>query len=200
MNSFDKRAKSWDLVERRVQNALNIAKAIEQKIALNKSMHLADLGVGTGLLSQVVSSKVGKITGIDNSTAMLEQFLAKEFECQKEALALDCNKELIEGSFDGVISSMTLHHIKDTQKLFDNLYDSIKSNGFIALADLVREDGSFHSDNTGVYHFGFDTNSLQEIAYKSGFRAIECEVISTISKPHREFEVFLLTALKPALK
>lgn len=194
VNGFDSRAKSWDLLDRRVQNAFSIAKAIEQKIELDKTMHIADLGVGTGLLGEVIAKKVGKITGIDNSKAMLEQFLAKEFACEIDALELDCNSEQIEGSFDGVISSMTLHHIKNIRGVFDNLYKIIKPGGFIALADLVSEDGSFHSDNSGVYHFGFSEEFIKELAKQSGFGAVEWEIVNSISKPHKSFDVFLLTA------
>jgi len=196
LNSFDTRAKSWDLKERRVVNAKAIAKAIEQKIAFNKSMHIADFGVGTGLLGSFLAKNVAKITGIDNSKAMLKEFLEKDFACKQEIYEVDANKEELEGDFDGIISSMTLHHIKDIEKLFDNFYKILKEGGFIALADLVQEDGSFHSDNSGVYHFGFAKDDIIKIAQKSGFRDISFDVVHTISKPHKDFDVFLLTAKK----
>ena len=198
MNSFDTRAKSWDLEQRRVQNASAIAKAIEQKIPLSKQMRLLDLGVGTGLLGSCLASRVGKIIGVDNSQAMLEEFMAKKdtFVCEIEPVCLDVNKEPLTFKVDGIISSMTLHHIKDIARLFENFAKILPEGGFLALADLVSEDGSFHSDNTGVYHFGFEKDALVELAKKSGFEEIAFEVVHTITKPHKSFDVFLLTAQK----
>lgn len=196
MSSFDSRAKSWDLEQRRVQNAKAIADAIKQKIPLQKSMHLADFGVGTGLLGSFLAKEVDKITGIDNSSAMLEEFLNKKLDCKSLIQKVDANKEEIKGEFDGIISSMTIHHIKNTQKLFDNFYNILNKNGFIALADLITEDGSFHSDNSGVYHFGFSKSFIVEVAKQSGFKNIDFKIVNTIKKPHKEFDVFLLTATK----
>jgi hypothetical protein len=72
----------------------------------------------------------------------------------------------------------------------------LKSGGFIAIADLDSEDGSFHSDDTGVYHHGFDRDILKNIAKEAGFRDIQFETVSTIRKPHRDFTVFLMVARK----
>lgn len=56
--------------------------------------------------------------------------------------------------FDGIISAMALHHIKDTQHLLRTFTSHLHPGGFIALADLDREDGSFHTHgNEGVFHF-----------------------------------------------
>ena len=72
----------------------------------------------------------------------------------------------------------------------------LSNGGFIALADLDIEDGTFHSDNEGVFHFGFDRDKLVEIASKVGFKDIEIETANTIKKPHQDFDVFLLCAKK----
>jgi CMP-N-acetylneuraminic acid synthetase len=91
---------------------------------------------------------------------------------------------------------MTLHHVEDLENFFQTLHKNLQENGFIAIADLETEDGTFHSDNTGVYHFGFDEKELCDIAKKAGFKNIIFENINTINKPQRDFGVFLLTASK----
>jgi predicted TPR repeat methyltransferase len=91
---------------------------------------------------------------------------------------------------------MTLHHVEDLEAFFKTIHKNIKDGGFIAIADLESEDGTFHSDNTGVHHFGFSENELREIVEKSGFKDVKIENINTIQKPHRDFGVFLLTATK----
>ena len=91
---------------------------------------------------------------------------------------------------------MTLHHVEDLELFFQTIYKNIKEDGFIAIADLELEDGTFHSDNTGVFHFGFQNNELIKIVEKCGFKDVAFDKVSTIKKPHRDFEIFLLSATK----
>jgi predicted methyltransferase len=91
---------------------------------------------------------------------------------------------------------MTIHHLDDILALFAKLYSMLNDGGFIAIADLDSEDGSFHSDNTGVFHHGFDREALQLIAEEAGFKQVKFDTASTINKPHCTFTVFLLTAVK----
>jgi len=145
-----------------------------------------------------VAPYVKKIVAVDNSPSMLLEFQSKcsEFVCETEVIEKDLSVESLERSFDGIISSMTIHHLEDILALFTKLYTMLEDGGFIAIADLDSEDGSFHSDNTGVHHHGFDREVLQLIAEEAGFKNVKFDTASTINKPHRTFTVFLLTAEK----
>ncbi len=194
---FAHKSKSWDMSSRRVKNAQSIARLIRQHVALNPKMRVMDFGAGTGLLSYFIAPEVASIVAVDNSPSMLEVFREKsgEFACETEIFSGDI-AQLESASFDGIISSMTLHHIEEIKPLFEEFYRLLRQGGFIALADLASEDGSFHSDPKGVYHFGFDCQALARVADEVGFEHAQCAKASTIHKPHRDFEVFLLTAIK----
>ncbi len=195
---FAHKSKSWDMSSRRVKNAQSISDSILNNIKLNDDMVLMDFGAGTGLLSYFVAPKVGTIVAVDNSPSMLEQFREKssEFDCKTEIIQKDLSRETIEREFDGIISSMTAHHLEDIPALFSKFYTMTKSGGFIAIADLDSEDGTFHSDDTGVHHHGFDRDILRDMAEDAGFGNIKFDTVSTINKPHRDFTVFLMTAIK----
>ena len=195
---FAHKSKSWDMNSKRVQNAKGIAELIVKNIKLDKSMELMDFGAGTGLLSYFVAPYVKKIVAVDNSPSMLLEFKSKcdEFVCETEVIEKDLSTDTLDRTFDGIISSMTIHHLDDTIALFEKFYAMVKEGGFIAIADLDSEDGSFHSDNTGVHHHGFDREALQLIAENAGFKDVKFDIASTIDKPHRTFTVFLLTAVK----
>ena len=195
---FAHKSKSWDMNSKRVQNAKGIAELIVKNIKLDKSMELMDFGAGTGLLSYFIAPYVKKIVALDNSPSMLGEFKAKcnEFVCETEIIEKDLSIETLDRKFDGIISSMTIHHLEDIIALFTKLYDMLEKGGFIAIADLDTEDGSFHSDNTGVHHHGFDREALQLIAEEVGFKDVKFDLASSIEKPHRTFTVFLLTAVK----
>jgi cyclopropane fatty-acyl-phospholipid synthase-like methyltransferase len=195
---FKKKSKSWDMKSNRVQNAKSIAELIIENIDLNKEMKLMDFGAGTGLLSYFIAPHIDTIVAVDNSPSMLEKFREKseEFACKTEVLELDLSINNIEQRFNGIISSMTIHHLQDTKKLFQKFYDMLEEGGFIAIADLDSEDGTFHSDNRGVFHFGFEREVLAKIAKEVGFKNISFQLANEIKKPHKDFTVFLLLADK----
>ena len=198
VDHFKHKSKSWDMSSMRVKNAKSIADLIVKNIDFRDTMDIMDLGAGTGLLSYFVAPHVAKIIAVDNSPSMLEEFKSKasEFDSETEVIEADISEEELNRSFDGIISSMTIHHVEETKALFSKLYNMLNENGFIAIADLDSEDGSFHSDNTGVHHHGFERNELEKLAREVGFKNIKFDLASTIDKPHCTFTVFLMTAVK----
>jgi len=197
---FADKSKHWDMKSMRVQGAKAIAQTIMENISLTKEMHLMDFGAGTGLLSYCMSDKIAKVTAVDNSPSMLEVFHEKAdgFACETDVLELDFSKDTLASNikFDGIVSSMTLHHIEDTEAMLKKMYDLLTPNGFIALADLDTEKGDFHSDNNGVFHFGFDREMLKELAKKVGFKEVKIVNANTINKPQATYGVFLLLGYK----
>jgi len=196
-NSFQKRADIWDKSSRRLNGAKKIADAIIKTIPLHKEMEIIDFGTGTGLLGFLIAPKVKQVHGVDTSSKMLKKLQEKNsIKLSIKPYCQDIIKQPLNQKFDALISSMTLHHIEDLELFFETIYNSLKENSFIAIADLVLENGSFHSDNSDVFHFGFDENILSNIVQKAGFKNIYFEVINTINKPHGDFDIFLLSAKK----
>ena len=198
IDHFAHKSKSWDMSSMRVQNAKSIADLIVKNIDFKDEMEVMDLGAGTGLLSYFIAPHVSKIVAIDNSPSMLNEFKSKasEFDSETEVIEADISNDELNRTFDGIISSMTIHHVEDIKALFSKLYAMLNENGFIAIADLDSEDGTFHSDNAGVFHHGFDRNILESVATEIGFKHIKFDLASTINKPHNTFTVFLMTATK----
>ena len=189
---FKDRAEIWDKGSTRVQGALTIADAIEKKISLTKKMEILDFGVGTGLLGFEIAKSVRQVYGVDTSAKMIEKLKEKNTpSLHVETYTQDIIQNPLDKVFDGLVSSMTLHHIENLKLFFTTIYKNIKKDGFIAIADLESEDGTFHSDNAGVFHFGFDGDKLKEIVSSCGFLHVEIQNINTINKPHRDFGIFL---------
>jgi hypothetical protein len=76
----------------------------------------------------------------------------------------------------------------------------LKPGGYLAIADLCTEDGSFHGD--GFHgHRGFDPAALAAILEKIGFSGIKHNKVYIIDKKITEnknmnFDVFLMTATR----
>jgi cyclopropane fatty-acyl-phospholipid synthase-like methyltransferase len=195
---FAHKASSYEQNKDRVDNVAQIASAMLGKILFAKSMHVMDFGSGTGLLLERIAPHVGKITAVDVSTSMNAQLREKQgrIGCELEMLELDLEKSPLDKKFDGIISSMTMHHIKDIPGMFKKFHAMLNEGGFIAIADLDREDGSFHSEDTGVHHTGFARDEITKVAESAGFRNVEITTASVVNKPQGDFPVFLLTGIK----
>lgn len=197
---FEHKAERYDGAARRVRVVEDVADAIRARIELKSEMALADFGAGTGLLLERIAPHVRSIAAIDVSPSMIAQLEAKldRIVCEVEVLLTDLTKDRPSRCFDGIISSMTLHHIEDLPGIFLTLRTMIGPGGFLALADLDTEDGSFHDEDTGVHHHGFQRGALAAIAAKSGFTDVALDDAGVIAKQGREYPVFLLTARVPA--
>ncbi len=195
---FAHKADNYETESKRVNNVANIASGIQDRISYTNQMHIIDLGSGTGLLTAKIAPLVAKITAIDKSQSMSKVLREKadSYPCELEVLTIDIADLDTDIQYDGIISSMTLHHIADIEGLFEQFYSLLRDGGSIALADLDTEDGSFHTEDTGVHHFGFDREWLVDIAKRAGFVDIVCTDVSVASKPYGEYPIFLLTAKK----
>jgi len=195
---FAHKAENYDKEVRRSENVTRIARLILKEMAYDKEAHLMDFGSGTGLLLENIAPHVGKITAVDMSPSMNEVLTKKspKLPCALDILPMDLTKETPHIAIDGIISSMTMHHVKDIEAMFKKFYALLPKNGTIALADLDTENGSFHTKDTGVFHFGFDRTWFLSQARKAGFKHLETHGVGKVVKPYGEYGVFLLTGRK----
>ncbi|MBI2306246.1 MAG: class I SAM-dependent methyltransferase [Rhodocyclales bacterium] len=198
IDHFAHKAGSYEQNRSRVDNVDNIASSILNAIRFDRAMHVMDFGSGTGLLLERIAPHVGKITAVDVSRSMNGQLRAKagRLGCTLEIVETDLEESDLDARFDGIVSSMTMHHIADVTAMFRKFHSLLKDGGFIAISDLDAEDGSFHGEDTGVHHFGFDREWFAESAAAAGFRAVRVVPASVVHKPQGDFPVFLLTAVR----
>lgn len=185
--NFDQGAARWDLNPGRANVTSEISRAILREIPLTPDMDVLDFGCGTGLITLALQPYVRSITGVDSSQGMLD-VLRKKISDQglTNATARYLNMDqgdVLTGSYHLVASSMTLHHVEDIVSLLKQFYGVLRPSGFLAMADLDSEGGLFHSDNSGVFHFGFDREEMREQCLKAGFQDIRFVQATQIEKP-----------------
>jgi SAM-dependent methyltransferase len=102
--------------------------------------------------------------------------------------------------FDLTYSLMTLHHIHDVRKVLIKFHDLLVPHGYLLVADLDKEDGSFHTDGTTDVHKGFDRLELKRIVEEIGFKNVRFTTAYAIAKKigneDKTFPIFLMTAQK----
>jgi cyclopropane fatty-acyl-phospholipid synthase-like methyltransferase len=102
----------------------------------------------------------------------------------------------LEGPYDLIVSSMTLHHVAEVPTLFRLFFQQLHPGGRVALADLDEEDGSFHDADVSIHHTGFPRERIQVWLQEAGFTEIELGTATETQKDGRNYPVFLATARK----
>lgn len=204
MTNFDERAKDWDSDPKKVERARAVADAIRKSIPLSNEMNALEYGCGTGLLSFALQSDLGQITLADTSQGMLDVLKEKivaSGATNMHPLRLDLATDPLPAErYHLTYSLMTLHHIPDTKVVINKFHALLEPNGFLLVADLDKEDGSFHTDGTTDVHKGFARNELQKQVESAGFGNVTFSTVYEIKKKingeEKTFPVFLMSACK----
>jgi 2-polyprenyl-3-methyl-5-hydroxy-6-metoxy-1,4-benzoquinol methylase len=203
---FDARAASWDENAARKARSQEISRAFGAIIdARGDWPDLLDYGCGTGQTCLPLADKCASVTGCDFSAEMLEKFVANAAESgASNARTLQCDLStdtLPAAGYDMVTSSMTLHHIAEVAYLVEKLALLLRPGGTIALVDLETEDGTFHDDNTGVKHYGFEKAQIVDFLKALGFADVRARTLLKIPRERsgklREYPVFIAQGTRP---
>ncbi len=200
---FDQVANEYDTPDKLERSKITVEKLMNF-IPVSKDFKVMDVGAGTGTVDIILSPFVREIIALDLSEGMLNVFREKIKDQKIKNIRIYKKDIFTEGfpekDFDLIITSMTFHHIDDPVEALNYLKGYLKNGGYIAVVDLYKEDGTFHSDNTDVKHFGFDEEDINKWFKKSGLEKIEYRIIHSIKKEKegkkREYPVFLTIAIK----
>jgi len=203
--NFDNEARDWDKKPEKIERARIFAKEIVDFLKPDKTMNALEFGCGTGLLSFQLKDYFKTITLADNSEGMikvLQEKIVKEGVKNFKPLHIDLlNGDLKTNEYDVIYTLMTLHHIPDVNSIVNVFNSILKMGGYLCIADLVKEDGSFHSEHDNFDgHNGFDRNELSVILAKNNFNVEyykePFEIVKTINDEEKKYPLFLMISQK----
>jgi tRNA (cmo5U34)-methyltransferase len=208
MNEFDIKAAKWDQDPTHWDRSVAITDQIKKRIPISKKMIALEYGAGTGIASFLLKDYLKEITLMDNSIEMV-RIMKEKIQTTKvknlKWLNFDLeNNDYKAERFDLIFTQMVLHHISDIDDIITKFYNLLNPGGFLAIADLYSEDGSFHGDRfTG--HKGFDIEILSNKIRNKGFTSISHQKCFVINKKisnteTKKFDVFLLVAKRSSIK
>jgi ubiquinone/menaquinone biosynthesis C-methylase UbiE len=202
---FDAIAAQWDESPMRANMAKTIADAIIAAVPIAPHWHALEYGCGTGLVGLRVLPHVGQLLATDLSPGMLAVLSEKAQAAGLKNIStqvLDLTSTPPPPQrFDLIFSSMALHHIPDVAALVRAFHTMLVPGGWVALADLDAEDGSFHApDVPGVAHHGFERKVVEEWLRAAGFSSIDFRTAHTVERERegaqRLYPIFLATACR----
>ena len=201
---FEKAAVEWDKDPGRVQMAETIADAIINALNPDGTELVMDYGTGTGNIALRIALHVRRIIAVDSAKGMLDvlrEKLASDGATTIEPREWSIGQDTTDlPRFDLILSSMTLHHIRDTAGAARTFYELLLPGGRIAIADLDPDNGEFHEAYGIAEHDGIDRKMLQQVFGRAGFDAFRFTEAATIRKTSscsgriRDFTIFLMTA------
>ena len=198
---FDAAAATWDDDPVKVARAQAVAAGIRRQVSWRAGMTGLELGCGTGLLSFMLQHNLEQITLADSSSGMLAvlgEKIAATGVASMRPFKVDLEMDLLpDERFDLVYSLMTFHHVQDTDRLLHGLFSLLKPAGYLCVADLDREDGSFHGPGF-IGHNGFDRDNLARRAVSAGFGDVVFETVfdmrKSVNGATKSYPVFLMVA------
>jgi tRNA (cmo5U34)-methyltransferase len=201
-NEFDLKALAWDNNPMHFDRSAAIAKKMIAALPLNKKMTALEFGAGTGILSFMLKDTLKEILMIDSSAEMINitnQKIKAARISNLKTMVFDLDQNNFTGaSFDLIFTQMVMHHVSDISEMFVKFHNMLSPGGYLAIADLYKEDGSFHGEGFSG-HNGFNVEELKTSLNRSNLAVTsleECFIIErkiTENKTNK-YPVFLITA------
>ncbi|NMQ18331.1 class I SAM-dependent methyltransferase [Candidatus Competibacter phosphatis] len=200
---FDEKAQEWDNDPVKLERAAAVAAAIRNRVRLSPDLSALEYGCGTGLLSFALYRELGSITLADSSAGMLavlREKIAASGTDHLRPMRLDLTVDPLPAErYDLIYTLMTLHHVSDVDRILRDFHALLRPDGALCIADLDREDGSFHGAGFDGHH-GFEREALRDRLARAGFGEIQFDTCYMMRKPQgegaREYPVFLAVARK----
>jgi ubiquinone/menaquinone biosynthesis C-methylase UbiE len=175
---FDTIADKWDTMQQsffstKVRDvAYDLAQLQEGKVA-------ADIGAGTGFITEGLLKRKLNVFAIDQSQQMLEHLIEKysgkgQFTCiQGDSNSLPLANE----SVDYVFANMYLHHVDSLLIAIKEMFRILKRNGKMVITDLDLHEHDFLRTEQHDKWLGFDREDIKKWFEEAGFSEVSIDCV-----------------------
>lgn len=201
---FNSVANQWDVL-RQGFFPETIRDTAFEKADLKPHQLAADLGAGTGFITEGLLRRQLRVIAVDHSDAMLAQLKTKfsaykTLEIQKgEAMSLPIQ----DSGVDAVFCNMFLHHVDSPKDAIKEMYRITKPGGKVIITDLDQHDFKFLETEHFDKWAGFERFDIRRWLTDSGFQSVSvdcvnanCKADSANGNTKAEISVFIACGVK----
>ena len=150
---------------------------------LDKSWTVADLGCGTGQLSDAMAPFVRSVIAVDESPDMLRAARARlgahrNVDVRQGALE---SLPIVAGELDLTVLSLVLHYVDDPPEALRGVNTALNERGRLVMIDMLPHDRTDFRDTMGHAWLGFSAEQVTKWADEAGFG--ECRVSALPAAP-----------------
>jgi ubiquinone/menaquinone biosynthesis C-methylase UbiE len=163
---------------------------------------IADIGCGTGYITEGLVDKPVKIIAVDQSENMLNVMKNKFQDNSNISYKLGTANELPipSESVDFAFANMYLHHVDIPSEAIGEAFRILKKNGKFIITDLDKHNHSFLLTEHHDKWMGFDRKKLESWYIDAGFKnvSIECageSCKSNSTKDDAEADISVIIAI-----
>lgn len=155
-----------------------------EELPVSPGMEALDIATGTGEFARALSSRVGSVTGLDATDAMLDQ--GRKFVGKAGISNISFRQGVVQdlpfadSSFDIVACRYAFHHFADPKPVISEMVRVCKPGGHIIIVDIIIPDESLAVENN-YYEWLCDpshTRALHPGEFETHLRLFGMEVIS----------------------
>ena len=139
---------------------------------LKNYQNVLDVACADGYGTKILSENVTHVDGVDRNEKYLNIATSKYNNDNIEYKVIDLDNEVINGLYDGIVCFETLEHLKYPDKLLNNLYNILDSNGVLILSipnssyEIIENGHNKDSFHLHVFEYNEIINKLQNVGFR----------------------------------
>lgn len=201
---FDNVASQWDDMRTDFFSEAVRIKAITSA-NLKPGALAADIGAGTGFITEGLIKHGIRVFAIDQSMEMLT-VLQKKFGSTRNIsvhLGESQNLPLEDRTIDYAFANMYLHHVEDPGLAIKEMNRILKPGGKVIITDLDSHRFNFLLEEHNDRWAGFERKSIKNWLLHAGFTDVKvdcidqrCRATSSGGSEHADISIFIATGVK----
>jgi ubiquinone/menaquinone biosynthesis C-methylase UbiE len=157
----------------------NVREVVLRLARVESGATAADLGAGTGFITQGLVRSGLRVIAVDQSQAMLDE-MKRKFEGRSDIdyrLAVPGRIPIADGEVDYVFANMFLHHVEEPGDMIREMARIVKSGGRVTISDLDEHDHEFLRTEQKDHWLGFARKDIERWFLDAGLQNVTVESV-----------------------
>jgi ubiquinone/menaquinone biosynthesis C-methylase UbiE len=201
---FDAVAPDWDAMRSGFFSE-RVREAALDALGVERGRCAADVGAGTGFMTEALIDRGLTVVAIDESPRMLAVLRERLGETSVECRLSDGRSLPLEtGSVDYAVANMYLHHVASPADAIREMVRILRPGGALAITDLDAHDFEFLREEHHDRWLGFSHDDVRQWLEQAGAADGEiaplgttCEGVSAAGDTRASINIFLALGRRP---